>query len=554
MRMGSFATRMLVLLFLSALMAACGGGGSAAPAVSNAAATGIFTKATQTVSAGWSGFLDPSAGAYQHWQNLYRAADIKGSGKITGLAYKYDIALNNTVTCPNTTIKLGHTMLSVITTTFASNVSNGKGSQVTVLSNGTLTFPQGSSNTWHAITFAEPFDYNGVDNLVVEFIKSAACTGTVTEGVAFTAGSYNATVWSLTSASTGTVAAYIQNAKFIFSGGDDLVTYGAQSPFSGPFSGIGINRRVQALHTAASISGSGPITGVGMVVGALTSESTYTVTIKLGHTLLTQPSKTFANNFSDTPVTVANGVVFTIPASMSTGSILWLPFTGSFNYNGADNLIVDIDVTGGSLNENSWASTPTPNGSLRGTTGSSTGLGSASSLHTKFRFSGSTMDVIGADDSGTSIFNTVATGRQFLLRGADLGTAGAITKIACRAAVSSAAAASYSNFIVTLATTTRIALVADDATNIAGGTVVSSGTFTIPAGISMGDWVEMPLSTPFSYNGSDNLVVQIAQGGGTSVQGCYITGPAVRYTDSTKSTGGVALVAYRGSFRFWMNK
>jgi hypothetical protein len=38
---------------------------------------------------------------------------------------------------------------------------------------------------------------------------------------------------------------------------------------------------------------------------------------------------------------------------------------------------------------------------------------------------------------------------------------------------------------------------------------VLTGTFATPA-TAWGDWVEIPFTTPFAYNGVDNLVIQFA--------------------------------------------
>jgi hypothetical protein len=174
--------------------------------------------------------------------------------------------------------------------------------------------------------------------------------------------------------------------------------------------------------------------------------------------------------------------------------------------------------------------------------------------HTVFRFYGGTMDVIGANSSAAAVFGTSASGRQFLLRAAELGTSGSIGKLACRLSVSSTAA-SYPNFTVTLAHTTQTALVATDATNVAGGTTVYNATFNIPAGLLAGDWVEIPFSTPFSYNGVDNLVVQTTTDAGSSLHTCQVMGPdATRFLDRWKATGGGAPLDFRGTFRFWVNK
>ena len=551
MRTRSIFTRMLSLLLLLTLVAACGGGGGGG-AVGGGTATGIFTKVTSTSIGGWAGFFTDTHN-YAFWQNLYLSSAIDAAGNVTGVAIQYQIDLTSAVTCTGITIKMGHTMLSAITNTFANNVANGKGGQTTVLSNGIVTFPTGSAGNWQNISLTTPFAYNGVDNLVVEFERTGTCTGTVRD--ADVNPGYTAIAWSFTPTASGSSGSFVQNMKLSFSGGDNVVDYASNGNNAYMFT---TSSKMQMLYTAAEISGSGPITGIGFHVASVTTGQTYTYTVKLAHAVRSALTSTFADNFDNgSPVTVANLATFTVPAGIPVGDYLWLPLTGVFTYNGVDNLLVEVVVTAGSGNTFIQRNYLMPLGRsvYSGTSGAATGTEDTRSYDTKFRFNGGTMNVIGADDSGLSnFFFGTPEGRQFHLKATDLGTAGTISKFACRL-TSDSTATTYPNFTLILSHTTQTGLVATDATNIAGGTTVYDGAFTMPGGLVVGDWVEIPFTTAFSYNGTSNLAIQVTSGGGGLTQSCRLSvADAVRYADSWKATGGGSPLDYRLSARFWMSK
>jgi hypothetical protein len=549
---------------LSVLLTACGGGGGAdgaAPAPTPLA-TGTFIKTFGPAATGGSGAVFGTTDV-KH-QMLYTAAEINGVGRITALRFKYSGLEAASVTCPNTTIRLGHTHLTALTATFGTNVNQVAGSQRTVLDDTTLTIPTGKPGHWFEIPFATPFEYNGIDNLVVEVERTTACSATV--GAAYViAGGNRRAVSVATDSAPGTAqhnqtaADFVDTAhllqQFVFSGGDNAVRYPNVGGNAIPFSTNVNHQHVQMLHLATDINGSGPITGIAMIgTEEPTDAATYTVNIKLGHTSLAALTGTFADNFnSGSPVNVATAATFNVPAGVPAGTPIWLPLDGVFAYNGTDNLIVDIEVTTGSANT-SWAFDAIAGRRLFAAVGNATGAVDIATYHTVFRFNGGTMDIIGVNSASVAVFASSAGGHQFLLRAAELGTSGSIDKLACRLSVSSTAA-SYPNFTVTLAHTAQTALVATDATNVAGGSTVYNATFNMPADLLVGDWVEIPFSTPFSYNGVDNLVVQTTTGAGPSTQPCQVMGTdATRFLGRFKATEGGIPIDYRGTFRFWVNK
>jgi hypothetical protein len=457
-------------------------------------------------------------------------------------------------TCPNFSVRLGHTNLTALNTTFADNVNTGQGSLTTVIDDQSFTVPAGNAGTWINVPLQAAFDYNGIDNLVVEFEKSSACTQNVfvdTQG-----GTNIIRVATATpSATSGDLDGYRNVVQFVFAGGDNAVRYPNVGSNSIPLRSVVDYQHAQMLHLASDINGSGPITGIAMISAATTFTATYTVNVKLGHTSLAALTDTFADNFNrGTPVSMATAATFTVPAGVSPGTPIWFPLDGVFTYNGTDNLIVDIEVTTANSTTTWWTTDRIAGRRLYAAVGSATGRVDDAVYHTVFRFNGGTMDIIGGNSASAAVFASSVSGFQFLLRAAELGTSGSIDKLACRLSVSSIDA-SYPNFTVTLAHTAQTVLVAADATNVAGGTTVYNATFNMPADLLVGDWVEIPFSTPFSYNGVDNLVVQTTTGAGPLEQYCRITGTdATRFFRRYKLTGGGTPLDYRGTFRFWVNK
>jgi hypothetical protein len=312
----------------------------------------------------------------------------------------------------------------------------------------------------------------------------------------------------------------------------------------------------QMLILSSDINGRGRITGMAIKPRSIANAAVITgMTVKIAHipASTTELSTSFNNNFQgNTPVTVTQNISYSIPAGQS--SPIWIPFINSdFVYDGTSNLLIDIiaTVTSGAYSV-AYAQVPAYRVIDANNLVTDTGTQWQRAFEPVFRFAGGTMDVIGSNDANASVFGSLG-GRQFLLRAAELGASGSINKLACRAR-GATTAISYPNFTVTLAHTAQNALVPTDAANIAGGTAVYNGTFTMPASLLEGDWIEIPFTTPFSYNGIDNLVVQTTTGS-AAVQNCQISGPdATWFADRWKATGGGSPLDSRGNFRFWVDR
>lgn len=487
---------------------------------------------------------------------LYTAAEIGGSGLIRSIRLHLYNGTEGKVTCPNVTIKMGHTNLSALTTTFANNVETGQGSEINVLGNKTLSIPRSTDGNshWFDIPLDTPFYYNGVDNLVVDFEIPNKCSGEITS---YIVSSGNRVARSIATDTQTGVAEYdpdtaiVSNTlvlmQFVFAGGDNRVVvpfdWGAYVPFSNAY---GANRlRIQALYPANIVNGSGEICGIGFHIGELTTaENTYTVTVRLGHTALSSLSDAsqWDDNFnSGSPVTVANGAVFRVPAGVPVGATVWLPLTKAFKYNGTDNLLMEVYVT-------------SPSGLIyisrgHGTLGVNTTIwgmatdtdpdvdGADTNIYdVKFRFKGGTADVIGSGNHDLyPPFHGSVTGQfQPLYIASELGLNGSIKSIGFRLQNDSVAE-SYGNITIVMGHSDLATLALGQAylDNINDEKTVFTGTVEVPDGLKAGDWVDIPLVTPFECTPGKNLAIYVRHDAGASSIENFVQGE----NDSDKYPG-----------------
>jgi len=479
---------------------------------------GTFTK---TVLPGDEEGLSNTFGlaSESRYQFLILADDMEGSGYITAVSFSYDSVLVSNASCPNVTIKMGHTSLSALTDTYASNVEEGRGTHETVLDNAAVTIPAGSEGDFFAITLDNSFYYNGVDNVIVEIVRTSSCSPdvSITAGDSLLAVPYNAVLWTTTSSTetTGALGTDLPNMEFYFEGGDNTLFSNPSGSAPIPFTDDTNDQRQQQLYLASDINGSGPITGLGIQVGIPTSEETYTVSVKLGHATVTTLALDYAANYSDSPVTVANAVSFTIPANVPANSYVWIPLPDAvFTYNGTDNLILEFDVTA-ATGDTSYTFHDPPGADVRMIYGPSNASVindvEAAIQHSKFRFNGGTMDVITNEQGvlGLPYFSNGDYRTQFMFGAQQFGTGGPVTGISFRLE-SDSMASDYPSATVVLGHTANTVLSITFADNMMDPTTVFTGTLNVPAGLKAGDWVNIPVSG-FTYDPTQNLVVEVAQ-------------------------------------------
>lgn len=436
---------------------------------------------------------------------------------------------------------MGHTSLSELTTTFANNVNIGKGSEVTVLDNKTISVTRSTDGDshWYDITLDTPFNYNGVDNLVVDFESSTKSSGELTSYIA-TSTNRVARSYSIDTQKgvaeydsiTGSVSDSLVLMQFVFAGGDDrMIHTGSTSTY--PFRSDTPLWRVQMLIPASEINGFGAINGIAFATAdSPTSAGVFNISVNFSHNPSTSLVATSwdANLESGKTVLAVANADFNVPAGVPAGAYLWLPVTESFKYNGTDSLVVDITVQ--SVTGSNFAIQLDTGGSGTALFGSSTTPQATTEngrYNMKLRFKGGSADVITAGDLlDSSPFNNTSNKLQYLYRSPELGSGGVVSGIACRLHYTSGAAV-YDNFTVVLGHTANTTLGTTFASNMDHATTIYSGAFSIPAGLRQGDWIEIPLSASFTYDITKNLVVQMSSPSGTAANGINTTSSATRY-------------------------
>ncbi|MDH3974265.1 MAG: hypothetical protein OEV42_08300 [Deltaproteobacteria bacterium] len=507
-----FSIIAIFVILLATVLTACGssGGGSGTGSTANGLAKSNFKKNINYSDTVWFAQFGSYTSFRSH--HLYHAEDIKGSGNITALRFRYDSDLLTDTTCNNTTIKLGHTNVTDLTTTFNDAVETGQGGFVTVIDNTTVNIPTGAAGEFFEIPLTGTFNYNGVDNLLLEISRTSACS----EIVYLDAGSavgYTASViaTSATEATGLTTTANI-TISFKFSGGDNELNFAGAASTINPFS-VWLPR-VQTLYRATEIDGSGPISGVAFQMDSTSLQNDVTYTLKLGHTTFSALSSSFDINFnSGTAVTVANAINFTIPAGLQGGDYFWVPIPdGIFTYNGTDNLLVEVDVTAATGNTDLRVAY-TEEG-RRVYENNIAGTVDTVAPHIKLRFKGAPVQIMPAGNTSSS---QVLGGRPITGAGqvqslytADLvGTGGTISSISLRLTAGSVAA-TISDYKIYMGATNKTAFNVADiySSNMElSSTLVFNGNFHIPSKLKAGDWITIPLQTGFTYDSTKNMSI-----------------------------------------------
>ncbi len=142
--------------------------------------TSFFASAQTTVTVGTGTSTTNNApvnatNAFHYSQCIYTAANItaaggNGMGTISKIRYYYN---NGTSTANSTgwTVYLGHTNK----VNFTSNTDWISAAGLTTCFSGTVTFP--AAGNWMEITLTTPFQWNGIDNIVVGIDENQAGTG-----------------------------------------------------------------------------------------------------------------------------------------------------------------------------------------------------------------------------------------------------------------------------------------------------------------------------------------------------------------------------------------
>lgn len=135
-----------------------------------------FAQTTLTIGTGTStasGYPVNTYYGYTYSQNIYTASDIVASGGGIGTISKvrFYLSSGSGTNSTNWTVYLGHTNK----TSFANNTNWEPVANLTNCFSGTVSFPAGGN--WLEVTLSTPFQWNGVDNIIVAVDENQAGYG-----------------------------------------------------------------------------------------------------------------------------------------------------------------------------------------------------------------------------------------------------------------------------------------------------------------------------------------------------------------------------------------
>ncbi len=270
----------------------------------------------------------------------------------------------------------------------------------------------------------------------------------------------------------------------------------------------------QNLHPASVFNASGRVTKLRFRKFSTDAAdiSCKNTTIRVGHTTKTALTPTFANNFDRGTAEVVFSGTLVVPAG-GPGTLVEVPLSTPFVYNGVENLLLQIDRPSGCTAFTLLSTTAAPPASRAFSQSSSASTATtldAQILWMQLDFGGGEDGVLPADGTSpaaASVPPATAGRAQFLLRALDIVGSGPITGIGFP--VSGSNPLTSATFKVTLSHVSAATMDLSDtfANNVgADPTLVADVALSIPEASSRW-WV--PFSQAFTYNGTDNLLVDV---------------------------------------------
>jgi len=444
---------------------------------------------------------------YSLTEQIYMAAEIGQAGTITSISFKVG---NSKSTTRNVDVYLKHTTK----TAFTSKTGWEALSTSDKVFSGNVTF---NASGWTTITLSTPFVYNGTSNLIV--------------GMDDNTGSYVSS-----SSNSPKFYVYSTSANRALRIYNDNTNYNPASPssYSGSYvtsnnqivlgmngTGGGTQVNTYTITATASPTAGGTVTGAGTYDEGATV--TLTATANSGYTFSkwtkngTQVSTNATYSFTATAnaayvaVFTQNSYAITATANPSNGGTV----SGAGNYaSGATCTLVATPATGYEFTN--W----TKNGTQVSTNASYsftvTGAASYVANFTEVSTPGPSGDVtIGSGSSTNAYIPTYAYYKYSLTEqiftAAEIGQSGTITAISFK--VSNAKSATRT-LAVYLKHTTKTAFTSKKGwESVSSSNLVYSGSVTFNAS----GWTTITLSTPFVYNGTNNLLLAVDDNTGSYV-------------------------------------
>ena len=443
---------------------------------------------------------------YSLTEQIYTAAEIGQAGTITAVSFKVG---NSKSTTRNVDLYLKHTTK----TAFTSKTGWETLSTSDKVFSGNVTF---NASGWTTITLSTPFVYNGTSNLIV--------------GMDDNTGSYVSS-----SSNSPKFYVYSTSANRALRIYNDNTNYNPASPSSYSGTYVTSNNQIMLSMNAAggtqvntyTITATANPTAGGTVTGAGTYDEGATVTLQAtansGYAFSkwtkngTQVSTNATYSFTATAdaayvaVFTQNSYAITATANPSNGGTV----SGAGNYaSGATCTLVATPATGYEFTN--W----TKNGSQVSTNASYsftvTGAASYVANFTEVSTPGPSGDVtIGSGSSTNAYIPTYAYYKYSLTEqiftAAEIGQSGTITAVSFKVSNSKSTTRTLA---VYMKHTTKTAFTSKKGWEaVSSSNLVYSGSVTFNAS----GWTTITLTTPFEYNGTNNLLLAVDDNTGSYV-------------------------------------
>ena len=444
---------------------------------------------------------------YSLTEQIYTAAEIGQAGTITSISFKVG---NSKSTTRNIDVYLKHTTK----TAFTSKTGWEALSTSDKVFSGNVTF---NASGWTTITLSTPFVYNGTSNLIV--------------GVDDNTGSYVSS-----SSNSPKFYVYSTSANRALRIYNDNTNYNPASPssYSGSYvtsnnqivlgmngTGGGSQVNTYTITATANPTAGGTVTGAGTynegatVTLSATANSGYTFSkwTKNGTQVSTNATYSFTATADAAYVAVFTQNTYTITASANPsngGSV-----SGAGNYaSGATCTLVATPATGYTFSK--W----TKNGTQVSTNASYSFTVSGNATYvanfTENSGGGTASEItIGSGSSTNAYIPTYAyynySLTEQIFTAAEIGQSGTITAISFKV---SNAKSTTRTLAVYMKHTTKTAFTSKKGWEaVSSSNLVYSGSVTFSAS----GWTTITLSTPFEYNGTNNLLLAVDDNTGSYV-------------------------------------
>ena len=444
---------------------------------------------------------------YSLTEQIYTASEIGGAGTITAIAFKVS---NSKSTTRTVDLYMKHTTK----TAFTSKTGWETLSSSDKVYSGSVTF---NSSGWTTITLSTPFVYNGTSNLIVGMDDN---TGS------YVSSSSNSPQFYVYSTSANrALRIYSDNTNYTPSSATSYsgtyVTSNNQVVLTKSGAGGGTTVNTYTITASASPTAGGTVTGAGTynegstVTLKATAASGYAFSkwTKNGTQVSTSATYSFTAtaNAAYVAVFTQNSYAITATANPSNGGTV----SGAGNYaSGATCTLVATPATGYEFTN--W----TKNGSQVSTNASYsftvTAAGAYVANFTEVTTPGPSGDVtIGSGSSTNAYIPTYAYYKYSLTEqiytAAEIGQSGTITAISFKV---SNAKSTTRTLAIYMKHTTKTAFTSKKGwESVSSSNLVYSGSVTFNAS----GWTTITLTTPFTYNGTNNLLLAVDDNTGSYV-------------------------------------